>query len=113
MKQVNEKIDSQLLKGVLTGCMLQLMSQEELYGYLISERLAGHGFQGITNGTIYPLLITMEKKKWIEGFQKTVGTDSRRKYYRVTEEGEQALAHFRNQWLLLSGNVNRILSIVE
>ena len=29
------KIDSQLLKGVLTGCILQLLTQEELYGYTL------------------------------------------------------------------------------
>lgn len=106
----SEKIDSQLLKGVLTGCMLQLMSQEELYGYLISERLAEYGFEGITNGTIYPLILSMEKKEWIEGFRKTDTSDLRRKYYRVTEEGLEVLQHFRMQWSLLSRNVNRIVN---
>ena len=61
------KIDSQLLKGVLTGCILQLLTQEELYGYTLSERLADNGFSDISNGTIYPLLLSMEKKVGLQG----------------------------------------------
>lgn len=61
--EMTTKIDSQLLKGVLTGYILQLLLKEELYGYTLSERLADNGFSDISNGTIYPLLLSMEKKR--------------------------------------------------
>lgn len=61
--EMTTKIDSQLLKGVLTGCILQLLLKEELYGYTLSERLADNGFSDISNRTIYPLLLSMEKKR--------------------------------------------------
>ena len=31
--------NSQMLKGILQGCLLILLSREELYGYAISEAL--------------------------------------------------------------------------
>lgn len=61
--EMTTKIDSQLLKGVLTGCILQLLLKEELYGYTLSERLADNRFSDISNGTIYLLLLSMEKKR--------------------------------------------------
>ena len=61
--EMTTKIDSQLLKSVLTGCILQLLLKEELYGYTLSERLADNRFSDISNGTIYLLLLSMEKKR--------------------------------------------------
>ena len=54
-------IPSQMLKGTLEGCVLKVISNRETYGYEISQRLLEHGFEGISEGTIYPLLLRMEK----------------------------------------------------
>ena len=35
---------SQMLKGVLEGCILYIISQEEVYGYELSTKLNKHGF---------------------------------------------------------------------
>ena len=48
-------IPSQMLKGVLEGCILEIISRQETYGYEIAERLSGNGFGRIAEGTIYPL----------------------------------------------------------
>ena len=37
-------IPSQMLKGILEGCVLAVISREETYGYEISEQLMGYGF---------------------------------------------------------------------
>ena len=47
--------------GTLEGCVLAIISREETYGYEISEQLREHGFGRITEGTIYPLLLRLEK----------------------------------------------------
>ena len=49
-------IPSQMLKGVLEGCILEIISRQETYGYEIAETLSGYGFGRIAEGTIYPLL---------------------------------------------------------
>lgn len=54
-------IPSQMLKGVLEGCVLAIIAQNETYGYEISQQLEHYGFGKITEGTIYPLLLRLEK----------------------------------------------------
>ena len=44
-------IPSQMLKGVLEGCILEIISRQETYGYEIAETLSGYGFGRIAEGT--------------------------------------------------------------
>ena len=53
---------SQMLKGALEGCILYIISQEEVYGYELSTKLNKHGFTFVSEGSIYPLLLRMQKK---------------------------------------------------
>lgn len=52
-------IPSQMLKGVLECCILEIISRQETYGYEIAETLSGYGFGRISEGTIYPLLAVL------------------------------------------------------
>ena len=103
------KIDSQMLKGVLTGSILSLLSTEELYGYKLSERLSEYGFTDISNGTIYPLLLTLEKKKLITGNMRPSENGPMRKYYSITAEGLEEKQKFITQWKTLSMSVNQLI----
>lgn len=108
-----EKINSQMLKGVLTGSILLLLTTEELYGYRLSERLASFGFEDISNGTIYPLLLFLEKKRLIVGKMKASEAGPKRKYYAITEEGLVEKEHFLNQWQKLNQNMAKIIEGAE
>ncbi|MEG0520818.1 MAG: PadR family transcriptional regulator, partial [Erysipelotrichaceae bacterium] len=59
-------IPSQMLKGILEGCILSIIAQEETYGYEISEKLKAIGFGEISEGTIYPMLLRLTKNEYIE-----------------------------------------------
>ncbi len=107
------KIDSQMLKGVLTGSILLLLSEEELYGYRLNERLASFGFGDISKGTIYPLLLSLEKKKFIEGHMRASENGPKRKYYSITPEGKAEKESFLQQWSDLKNNMERIIEGVE
>ena len=50
-----------MLKGTLEGCVLAIIGMKETYGYEISEQLEAHGFGRVAEGTIYPLLLRLEK----------------------------------------------------
>ena len=54
--------ETQLLKGVLEGCVLDMIGQKERYGYELVQTLREAGFDTIVPGTIYPLLQKLEKK---------------------------------------------------
>ncbi len=60
---MNDK--SQLLRGTLEGCILKIINDKETYGYEIAENLKLYGFKNISEGTIYPLLIRLEKNNFL------------------------------------------------
>ena len=57
------QLHSQMLKGVLEGCILYIISQEEVYGYELSTKLNQHGFTFVSEGSIYPLIVTNAKRR--------------------------------------------------
>ena len=63
-------ISSQMLKGILEGCVLAIISKRKTYGYEISDQLIAYGFGKIENNTIYPLLNRLEK--WQGTFQWSI-----------------------------------------
>ena len=56
---------SQLMKGTLEGCILQILSETVTYGYEIVTTLEEFGFEDVKEGSIYPLLVRLEKKGMI------------------------------------------------
>lgn len=43
-------IPSQMLKGMLEGCILEIINKQETYAYEISKRLSNYGFGEISEG---------------------------------------------------------------
>ncbi|XBM33300.1 PadR family transcriptional regulator [Bacillus licheniformis] len=64
---------TQMLKGILEGCLLAVISEGEIYGYEMTKVLAGYGFSDISEGSIYPILLRMQKEKMGGDRTKTVG----------------------------------------
>lgn len=54
--------ESQLLKGILEGCVLSVISEGETYGYEILTRLEKCGFDTLLEGTLYPVLTRLEMR---------------------------------------------------
>ncbi|MCL6442985.1 MAG: PadR family transcriptional regulator [Alicyclobacillus sp.] len=103
---MNER--SQLLKGTLEGCILKVIKGSETYGYAISEKLRSVGFSSISEGTIYPLLLRLEKNGLLVATYKDSPLGPKRKYYSLTERGEQALKEFRVNWYEVERCVNKL-----
>lgn len=102
---------SQLMRGTLEGCILKIISIEITYGYEIMEKLKNYGFNDISEGTIYPLLVRLEKRKIIFSEFKPSPLGPNRKYYFITSEGKDILNSFEEYWNSLSKTVNRILDL--
>lgn len=103
--------ETQMLKGLLEGCVLALIQQGagEIYGYELVQRLKDSGFTTIVGGTIYPLLQKLEKNQLIKGEMRKSAEGPDRKYFTLTTLGEQSLADFQRQWREMEGKVNRLL----
>lgn len=103
---MNDK--SQLLKGTLEGCILRVISNRETYGYEISERLKENGFSEISEGTIYPLLMRLEKSGLISATFKESPFGPKRKYFNLTPKGQEEMQSFIVNWQGLQKAVNTL-----
>ena len=102
-------IPSQMLKGTLEGCILAVIGEQETYGYEISQQLERYGFGKIAEGTIYPLLLRLEKNGLAEAVFRQSEVGPRRKYYRLTAAGEAELMSFIRNYRALSRAVDNLL----
>lgn len=102
-------IPSQMLKGMLEGCILNIIKQQEIYAYEISRQLEKFGFGTISEGTIYPIILRLQKNEYISAVVRESSSGPKRKYYSLTEKGEVALNDFINHWRELDGAVNQLL----
>lgn len=103
-------IPSQMLKGTLEGCVLGIISKKETYGYEISEQLKEYGFGRITEGTIYPMLLRLQKNELIQAVYRESGVGPKRKYYFLTEKGKKELEAFFESYREL---VNAVGSLIK
>lgn len=101
-------IPSQMLKGTLEGCILKIISFEEIYGYKISNKLQAYGFADISEGTIYPLLLRLEKGGLLTAVYRSSNAGPKRKYFQITPAGKEELLHFEQHWRELENAVNRL-----
>lgn len=102
-------IPSQMLKGTLEGCIMAIISCQPTYGYEIAEQLKSYGFGQIAEGTIYPLLLRLEKNGLANAEYRTSEVGPKRKYYMLTDKGRGELASFLASYRELTGAVDRLL----
>lgn len=100
---------TQMLKGVLEGCLLAVISEEEVYGYEMTKKLELYGFNMVSEGSIYPLLIRMKKEGLVTTTTKASESGPKRKYYSLTDKGQEQLATFMGIWKDISTSVNKLL----
>ena len=98
-----------MLKGMLEGCILEIIKKQETYAYEISKRLGEYGFGEISEGTIYPIILRLQKSNFIEATLRESSSGPKRKYYHLTEQGRRELSEFKSNWKELNEAVNELL----
>ncbi|WP_053360754.1 PadR family transcriptional regulator [Bacillus sp. FJAT-27251] len=101
---------TQMLKGILDGCLLAIIKEGEIYGYELAAKLESYGFHSFSEGTIYPLLLRMQKEGLVSTTLRKSTAGPKRKYYSLTEKGEQELGQFITRWEQVSSSVNNVLN---
>lgn len=102
-------IRSQLLKGILDGCVLAVIEKTPVYGYELSKKLQEIGLNDVSEGTIYPVLLRLQKNGFIRGEMRPSDAGPNRKYYFLTETGKEALQLITEEWKQISKPVNELL----
>jgi PadR family transcriptional regulator PadR len=107
---VSPSHDPQLLKGVVSLLLLQLLAERESYGYEVVQRLHEIGFPDILEGTVYPALARLEREGRVSARLVSSSAGPARKYYRPTPAGYAALAAGTTNWSSLARLVDAVFS---
>ena len=102
---------SQLVKGTLPLLVLSALSDGELYGYEIAQRIRERTEAGLTpsEGSLYPALHRLEQMGALEGFWRDSDRGPRRRYYRITPLGLGLLREHEREWATFTRSVGRML----
>lgn len=105
------KIDKNLVSGSTTMLVLSLLSREEMYGYQMITELARRSDRTfeLKEGTLYPILHTLEAEGQLTSREKASPTGRTRKYYKITKKGLRALEEKRAEWSLFTEKVNAVV----
>ena len=98
---------TQLRRGVLELCILQILQQRPSYGYGIVTRLETLGPLAAGENTVYPLLRRLKTDKVLEAFLGESPTGPPRQYYRLTVAGREKLVALGAEWDALLHAVKR------
>lgn len=96
---------TEMLKGVLEGCILEIISKKAMYGYEITKRLNTSGFEDVVEGTVYTILIRLEKNNLVSIEKKLSDMGPNRKFYSLNESGKKELKAFWGRWDFISKNI--------
>ena len=97
---------TEMLKGVLEGCVLEIISRQETYGYEITKRLNDLGFNDVVEGTVYTILLRLEKNQWVNIEKKPSTMGPARKFYTLNEKGYKELKVFWKKWQFITTKMN-------
>lgn len=108
-------INTELLKGNMTTLVLACLQKRDMYGYDLVKELQdlSRGSLEVKEGTLYPLLHSLEKDKAIESYWEEKEGERRRKYYRLAKEGRKLLKTRTADWQNFRKFMDHALSDVK
>ena len=89
---------TQVRKGMLEFCILNVIQGKSLYGYDIVRTLRGIEGLVISEGTIYPILSRLKREGFVQTTLKESTEGPARKYYELTAKGENILSRMNDYW---------------
>jgi PadR family transcriptional regulator PadR len=105
-----DKLLVQMRRGSIEYCVLALLETEDRYGFDITRELASAGGLVTSEGTVYPLLTRLRNDGLVDTYWKDSTEGPKRRYYRITKVGRQALESFIAQWKPFRDSVDAILA---
>ncbi len=97
-------VSKSLASATMKPLVLSMLKDGPKYGFQLVYR-ARQLYEGQipwSNSKLYPLLHKMEHDGWVESYWKSSDSGPDRKYYRITAEGEKALAKVQSEWQMVN-----------
>jgi len=97
------KLEREMMRGAGPTAVMQLLADDEMYGYQIVEALAKRsaGVFELGQSTLYPMLYNLESKGLVRSRERKGDNGRTRRYYRLTAKGIKKLDSDRQQWAAL------------
>ncbi|MFI5591511.1 PadR family transcriptional regulator [Amycolatopsis sp. NPDC051758] len=99
---------TEMLKGTLEGIVLAILSGRSAYGYEITAWLRDQGFLDIAEGTIYALLLRVEKRGLVDVEKIPSEKGPPRKVYSLNAQGREYLDEFWTTWSFLAERLEQL-----
>ena len=100
-------MNPQFKKGVLNLCVLALLQKRDMYGYELVQSISQK--IDISEGAVYPLLRRLTAEGYFTTYMVESSEGPARKYYKLTDLGEQQLHQLRNDWAQFHKAVNELI----
>jgi PadR family transcriptional regulator PadR len=106
-----KSIDREWKKGSAELLLLSLLDGPQRHGYEIGKLIEqrSQGTLRFHAASLYPLLYRLEKRGWIQGRWVENSGQRRRRYYRLTKEGQKILAAQLRGWQTFVDAISRII----
>ncbi|HEX6339912.1 PadR family transcriptional regulator [Umezawaea sp.] len=99
---------TEMLKGTLEGCVLEIIGSDETYGYAITRRLNDLGFTDVVEGTVYTILLRLEKNGLVQVAKRPSEVGPPRKFYALNDAGREQLATFWVKWEYITSRIDKL-----
>jgi len=108
----NQNISKELIRGVTDGIVLNILSQEDSYGYKMTQQIAHLSNQKyeINEATLYTVFRRLSKKGLVTSHYGDESQGGRRKYYQITDAGKAELKDFQDQWAFSREIINQLVT---
>ncbi len=112
-KEQRERIE--LLQGNLDLLILRTLVRGPVHGHAIAKAIEFNSDDvlQVEQGSLYPALHRLIKRKWISVEEGTSENNRRAKFYRLTAAGRRQLAAETSKWDKMAGAIARILRPAE
>jgi transcriptional regulator len=93
-------LTAELKKGSAEFLILALLEREQRHGYELGKLIEARSKGVLTFhvASLYPLLYRLEERGWITGRWVEQSGERRRRFYRITAAGKEALEAQRRSW---------------
>jgi PadR family transcriptional regulator PadR len=99
---------TEMLKGILEGMVLAILSRRPAYGYEITAWLREKGFSVLAEGTVYALLIRVEQRGLVDVEKVPSEKGPPRKVYSLNAQGREYLDEFWRTWSFLAERLEQL-----
>ena len=109
MKQTSSE---QVLQGTLDLLILKTLSLAPMHGWGLTHRIEqlSQDVLQVGQGSIYPALVRLEQRGWIDTEWRMTENSRRAKYYGLTAAGRRALGQELASWNRFVGAVGLVLA---